>query len=80
MKDTGAQIQTDEPINSVSAAKLLQDQHNQVKAEIETRADSMQKIERAGKRMIQQGHYAKTEVRTNTNYFVTLINGAFDGI
>ena len=62
MKDTGAQISTDEPVNSVSAAKALLDQHNQVKAEIDTRVDSMQRIDRAGKRMSQQGHYAKAEV------------------
>lgn len=62
MRDTGAQISTDEPVNSVSAAKTLLDQHNQIKAEIDTRADSMQRIDRAGKRMTQQGHYAKVEV------------------
>ena len=62
MKDTEAQISGDEAVTSVAAAKDLIDRHNQVKAEIDAREDSVQKIARAGNKLIQQSHYAKAEV------------------
>ena len=62
MKDTAAQISGDEPVTSVASAKELLDRHNQMKAEIDAREDSVQKIVRAGNKLIQQGHYAKIEV------------------
>lgn len=63
MKDTAAQISGDEAVTSVATAKELLDRHNQVKAEIDARGDSVQKITRAGNKLIQQGHYAKSEVK-----------------
>lgn len=65
MKDTAAQISGDEPVTSVASAKELLDRHNQMKAEIDAREDSVQKIVRAGNKLIQQGHYAKIEIHTN---------------
>ena len=64
MKDTSAQIAGEQPITSVPSAKELLDSHHQVKAEIDAREDSIQKINRAANKLIQQGHYAKTEVRS----------------
>ena len=62
MRDVEAKISRDEQVTSVSAAKELLDRHNQVKAEIDAREESMQKLVRAGNRLMQQGHYAKAEV------------------
>lgn len=63
MKDTAAQISSDEAVTSVAAAKELLDRHNQVKAEIDAREESVQKIVKTGNKMVQQGHYAKAEVK-----------------
>lgn len=62
MKDTSAQITGEQPVTSVSSAKQLIDSHNQVKAEIDARTDSIQKIKRSANKLVQQGHYAKAEV------------------
>ena len=66
MRDIEAKISRDEQVTSVSAAKELLDRHNQVKAEIDAREESMQKLIRAGNKLIQQGHYAKAEVSRRT--------------
>lgn len=65
MKDTTTQIAGDQPVTSVSSAKELLDSHHQVKAEIDAREDSIQKITKAANKLIQQGHYAKTDVCNN---------------
>lgn len=62
MKDTAMQMSGDQPVTSVASAKEVFDQHNQVKAEMDAREDSMQKITRQGSKLAQQGHYAKAEV------------------
>lgn len=67
MKDITAQISGDEAVTSVAAAKELLDRHNQVKAEIDAREETVMKITRAGNKLVQQGHYAKTEVSTHAS-------------
>ena len=62
MKDTATQITSEESVTSVASAKEHLDSHNLIKAEIDAREDSIQKITRAGNRLIQQGHYAKSDV------------------
>lgn len=62
MKDTSAQFAGEQPVTSVSSAKELLESHHQVKAEIDAREDNIQKISRAANKLIQQGHYAKTDV------------------
>ena len=62
MKDTSTQIAGEQPVTSVSSARELLDSHHQVKAEVDAREDNIQKVTLAGKKLIQQGHYAKTDV------------------
>ena len=62
MKDTATQMSGDQPVTSVASAKEVLDHHNQVKAEMDAREDSMQRIIRYGSKLAQQGHYAKSEV------------------
>ncbi len=58
----GAMISTDEPARSVSGAEALQARHNELKAEIDAREDSMAQVNKAGRKLAQQGHYASAEV------------------
>ena len=59
----GALISTEEPARSVSGVEALLAKHNEQKAEIEAREDSVAQVTKVGRRQIQQGHYASTEVR-----------------
>lgn len=63
MHDMGALISTEEPARSVSGAEALLAKHNEHKAEVEAREDSVAQVTKVGKRQIQQGHYASAEVR-----------------
>ena len=72
MKDTAAQISSDEAVTSVAAAKELLDRHNQVKAEIDAREESVQKIVKTGNKMVQQGHYARAEVNNHLQIYYLL--------
>ena len=58
----GALISTEEPARSVSGAEALLAKHNEHKAEVEAREDSVAQVTKVGKRQTQQGHYASTEV------------------
>ena len=73
MKDTSAQIAGEQPVTSVSSAKELLDSHHQVKAEVDAREDNIQKITRAGNKLMQQGHYAKTDVNCLSAIIITSI-------
>ncbi len=66
MHDMRAMLSTDEPARSVTDAEALQGRHNELKAEIDAREDSMAQINKAGRKLTQQGHYASMEVSTNT--------------
>lgn len=68
MKDVAAQISGDEAVTSVAGAKELLDRHNQVKAEIDAREESVVKIAKAGNKLVQQEHYAKAEVYIHLIY------------
>ena len=59
----GALISTEEPARSVSGVEALLAKHNEQKAEMEAREDSVAQVTKVGRRQIQQGHYASTEVR-----------------
>lgn len=58
----GALISTEEPADSVSGAEALLAKHNEHKAEVDAREESLSQITRSGKKLIQQGHYASSEV------------------
>ena len=58
----GALISTEEPADSVSGAEALLAKHNEHKAEVDAREESMSQISKNGKKLIQQGHYASAEV------------------
>ena len=55
-------ICSEEPARSVSGAEALISKHNEHKAEIDARQDSMSQVSKAGRKLIQQTHYASTEV------------------
>ncbi len=74
MHDMGALISTREPVQSVSGAEALQAKHNEHKAELDAREESMSQITKNGKKLIQQGHYASSEV----SEWVRLIDYAGD--
>ena len=67
----GALISTEEPARSVSGVEALLAKHNEQKAEIEAREDSVAQVTKVGRRQIQQGHYASTEVRKRDYYEYT---------
>ena len=62
MHDTSAVISTVEPARSVSGAEALLAKHSEYKAEIDAREESVAAVTKAGKKLIQQGHYANAEV------------------
>lgn len=62
MHDTSTVISTVEPARSVSGAEALLAKHSEYKAEIDAREESVTMVTKAGKKLIQQGHYANTEV------------------
>lgn len=62
MHDTSAIISTVEPARSVSGAEALLAKHNEYKAEIDAREESVTMVTKGGKKLIQQGHYASSEV------------------
>ena len=63
MHDMEETICSEEPARSVSGAEALISKHNEYKAEIDARQDSMMQISKAGRKLIQQTHYASTEVK-----------------
>ena len=56
-------ISSEEPARSVSGAEALISKHNEQKAEIDAREDSVTQVAKAGRKLIQQSHYASSEVR-----------------
>ena len=62
MCDMEETICSEEPARSVSGAEALISKHNQHKAEIDTREQSVAQVSKAGRKLIQQSHYATTEV------------------
>lgn len=69
-------ICSEEPARSVSGAESLISKHNEYKAEIVTREDSMAQVSKAGKKLIQQAHYASAEVFIlvlYTNHFLVYL-------
>ena len=74
MHDTSAVISTVEPARSVSGAEALLAKHSEYKAEIDAREESVTMVTKAGKKLIQQGHYANTEVCTSMRLYMTKSN------
>lgn len=60
----GSHISTAEPADSVSGAEALLAKHSEHKAEVDARQESMSQITKSGKKLIQQNHYATSEVRS----------------
>ena len=58
----GALISAEEPAHNVSGAEALLAKHNEHKAEVDAREESIAQITKSGKKLIQQGHYASSEV------------------
>lgn len=62
MHDMEETICSEEPARSVSGAEALISKHNEHKAEIDARQSSVTQVSKAGRKMIQQNHYASAEV------------------
>lgn len=62
MHDMEETICSEEPARSVSGAEALISKHNEHKAEIDARHSSVTQVSKAGRKMIQQNHYASAEV------------------
>ncbi len=57
----------EEVVRDVTSVQLLQEQHNQLKAEIDAREDNFSSAVETGQEMIKNGHFASQEVRPNCN-------------
>ena len=55
-------ICSEEPARSVPGAEALISKHNEHKAEIDARQSSVTQVSKAGRKLIQQTHYASAEV------------------
>ena len=57
-----AVISAEEPVRGVSGVEALLARHSEHKAEIDARQDTMGQLIKAGRKLIQQGHYSSAEV------------------
>ena len=57
------EMTTDHPVRDVTSVDMLKTSHQQLKAEIEAREDSFSAAIDTGRKMIDAGHFAKTDVR-----------------
>ncbi|XP_038072907.1 spectrin beta chain, non-erythrocytic 1-like isoform X2 [Patiria miniata] len=64
MEDVIQQIITQEKARDVSGVELLMNQHQNVKAEIDTRDDSFTECFNLGKEMLEKNHYASKEIHS----------------
>ena len=62
MHDMEEMMCSEEPARSVSGAEALISKHSEHKAEIDARDDSVVQVSKAGRKLIQQSHYASAEV------------------
>lgn len=58
----GAVLSTEEPARSVTEVEGLLTKHNEYRAEMHAREESVAMVTKVGRKLIQQGHYASTEV------------------
>ena len=69
------QVQSDmlaeETVRDVSSVQMLQEQHNQLKAEIDAREDNFSSVVATGRGMIENGHFASQEVIFCPSKFAT---------
>ena len=56
------EMTTDHPVRDVTSVDMLKKSHQQLKAEIEAREDSFSAAVDTGRKMIDAGHFAKTDV------------------
>ncbi len=66
----GSLISTEEPAHSVQGAESLLGKHNEHRAEIDAREESMNTITKNGKKLIQQTHYASSDVSQLILYYL----------
>ena len=62
MNDMEETLCSDEPAHSVSGAEAFISKHNELRAEIELRDDSIAQVTKSGRKLTQQSHYASAEV------------------
>ena len=63
----GALLLTEEPARSVTEVEGLLTKHNEHRAEMDAREESVAMVTKGGRKLIQQGHYASTEVSVGTH-------------
>ena len=57
-----AVISAEEPVRGVSGVEALLARHSEHRAEIDARQDTMGQLIKAGRKLIQLGHYSSAEV------------------
>ena len=57
-----ALLLTEEPARSVTEVEGLLTKHNEHRAEMDAREESVAMVTKGGRKLTQQGHYASTEV------------------
>ena len=62
MRDMCALLLTEEPARSVTEVEGLLTKHNEHRAEMDAREESVAMVTKGGRKLTQQGHYASTEV------------------
>lgn len=63
MRDMGSVLRAVESGRSVSGVEELLTKHNERRAEIDAREESVTTVTKAGRKLAQQGHYASAEVQ-----------------
>ncbi|KAI6645819.1 Spectrin alpha chain, non-erythrocytic 1-like [Oopsacas minuta] len=72
-------IQTEEPINTVAEANALIIKHAELKnAEIDSRMEEINTITKTGSKLVSQGSYASTEIRSQINLLQNEANNLKD--
>lgn len=65
-------LKTEDKVRDLASAQVLKGEHNQLKAEIETREEIFSNALEAGGEMIQEKHYASEEIRERLNQLLKL--------
>ncbi len=61
-KEVQSDMLAETVVRDVSSAQMLQERHNQLKAEIDAREDNFSSVVATGRGMIANGHFASQEV------------------
>lgn len=66
-------MKAQEKVRDAASAQGLKTEHERIKAEIEAREDVFSKVVEAGRIMVEDRHYASTEVEERVNKVIILL-------